>query len=251
LQPNPDEWNQAIQDCFKRLWPLEASQFGPVSYVELVNGSERSTILVAGSRKASRKDLGKRELRLRLLDRVQNERVNPRLHQGLREAIRVELNLTELPGAINARLREYARLESEAFQDRPIESSVQEVFESGGGQLLILGEPGSGKTTLLLELAQELIQEARSSPESAIPIVFSLPRWQLRRNSSERARTLSEWIEEDLVEEYGTSRRAAANLVQQDRVLPLLDGLDEVEVSHRSACVDQIHEYQRGRTSED
>src|ERR1035438_2779637 len=40
-----------------------------------------------------------------LLDKVQEDRVDPRLGQGLREAIRVDLNLTETPAAVLANLR--------------------------------------------------------------------------------------------------------------------------------------------------
>lgn len=60
------------------------------------------------------------DLRLRLLDKVQSERVDSRLSQGLREAIRVDLGLTEPPGAVSATLLEYARLESSLHPERPI-----------------------------------------------------------------------------------------------------------------------------------
>ena len=51
-------------------------------------------------------------LRLRLLNRVQKDRVEPRLRQRLRKAIRVDLGLTETLGAVQPRLQLYAQQES-------------------------------------------------------------------------------------------------------------------------------------------
>lgn len=186
-------------------------------------------------------------LRARLLEKVQQERVEPRLRQGLREAIRVDLGLTEMPAAVPARLREYALLESGSPQERPLTGSVQQIFEQAGWQLLILGEPGAGKTNLMLELAEILIRQAKNEPAFPIPIVFSLPRWTLLKKITGRLGSLSDWMQSDLVEEYGLSSAAAVALVQKDRILPLLDGLDEVEEKHRAACVGEIHAYQTNR----
>ena len=183
-------------------------------------------------------------LRLRLLDRVQKDRVEPRLRQGLRDAIRVDLGLTETPGAVQSKLRLYAQQESGLTAERAVQGPIQHIFEqTAGGRLLILGEPGTGKTNLLLELAQSLIAEAKQNETRPIPIIFSLPRWTLGK----RVRTIGEWLKDDLAAEYGLSRAAAEALVQQDSILPLLDGLDEVAQDRRTACVDAIHAYQQSR----
>jgi hypothetical protein len=182
--------------------------------------------------------------RRRLLDIVQSDRVDPRLSQGLRAAVRVDFGLTETPAAVPARLRTYAQQESGPPQEQPIRGSIHDIFENTArGRLLILGAPGTGKTNLLLELAQSLIDEARRDPERAIPIVFSLPRWTL----GESKRTLADWMKDDLASEYGLSRAAADALVRKDRILPLLDGLDEVAEHRREDCVDAIHGFQKDR----
>ena len=98
------------------------------------------------------------------------------MRQGLREAIRVDLGLTEMPAAVPAKLREYALLESGTLQERPVTGSVQQIFEQSGRQLLILGEPGAGKTNLMLKLAESLVKQAKNEPAFPISIVFSLPR---------------------------------------------------------------------------
>lgn len=99
--------------------------------------------------------------------------------------------------------------------------------------MLILGAPGTGKTNLLLELAQSLIAEAKRDDARPIPIVFSLSRWTLGKG----VRTLAECLKDDLAAEYGLARATADALVWQDRILPLLDGLDEVAQDRRSACI--------------
>jgi len=111
------------------------------------------------------------DLRARLLETVQKKRVEPRLRQGLREAIRVDLGLMEMPAAVPARLREYALLESGSLEERPVTGSAQQIFEQAGRQLLILGEPGAGKMNLMLELAESLLKQAKSDPAFPIPVV--------------------------------------------------------------------------------
>jgi NACHT domain len=183
-------------------------------------------------------------LRLRLLDKIKNERVDATLRQGLRKALRVDLGLTEIPGAVHRKLRVYAIAEGGTLTDRPIARVIQDIFENtAGGQLLILGDPGTGKTNLLLELADSLIKEAKSNQALPIPVVFNLPRWTLGKD----ARTLGEWLVDDLSTQYGLSRTTANALILQDRILPLLDGLDEVSSSRRAACANAITAFQKER----
>ena len=67
------------------------------------------------------------------------------------------------------------------------------------------------------------------------------------QNLTGPTRTLADWLQSDLAEEYHLSSVDAAALVQQDRIVPLLDGLDEVAEKHRAACVGAIHAYQKNR----
>lgn len=67
-------------------------------------------------------------------------------------------------------------------------------------------------------------------------MVFSLPRWALHPQN----RSLGEWLVDDLVAEYGVAAADAQAVVDQKRVFPLLDGLDEVAAERRQGCVDAI-----------
>src|SRR5439155_874207 len=153
--------------------------------------------------------------------------------QGLRKAVRIDLQLTETPGAVQPKLRVYAIAEGGTPTERPIDGTIQDLFKNAGGQLLILGDPGTGKTNLLLELAKSLIEDAKRDETLPIPVVFNLPRWTLEKrrdrrlekgghSQKKRDRTLTEWLKDDLAE-YGVSRETADALITQDRILPLLD----------------------------
>jgi hypothetical protein len=93
-------------------------------------------------------------------------------------------------------------------------------------RLVILGEPGMGKTTLALLLLCELIEQAR--PGDPVPVLLSMTGWDPR---TER---LHRWLARRLYENYPAlratayGRDAATALVSRRRILPVLDGLDEL-----------------------
>jgi hypothetical protein len=105
--------------------------------------------------------------------------------------------------------------------------------------LLILGAPGSGKTTLLLELARDLLARAADDPTHPIPVVFPLSTWAQSR------KPLAEWLEDELSLRYDVPRKIARKWVPDDQILPLLDGLDEVEADRRAACVEAINAFRQ------
>jgi hypothetical protein len=118
---------------------------------------------------------------------------------------------------------------SESLGDR----SATDVFSDCGNCLLILGDPGSGKTVLLLQLARDLL--AASDPAHALPVVFNLSSWAATQSA------FADWLVSELAAKYLIPKAAAQSWLTDGRILPLLDGLDEVAAPARPACVDAIN----------
>ncbi len=114
-----------------------------------------------------------------------------------------------------------------------IQDEIGKTFHDAYGRLLITGAPGAGKTTLLLQLAQSLLE---SEPD-ALPVVLNLATWQ---SSFVNLKT---WLEQILSAELSTNTSAAKLIMQQSRLILLLDGLDEVKQEDRVTCLAAIGEY--------
>ncbi|WP_204061624.1 NACHT domain-containing protein [Microbispora corallina] len=93
-------------------------------------------------------------------------------------------------------------------------------------RLVILGEAGMGKTTLAVLLLSELLREPQ--PGDPVPVLLSMSGWD------PAAEPVHRWLGRRLRENYPALRApdfgpdAARGLVTYRRILPVLDGLDEL-----------------------
>ncbi|GAB3890288.1 hypothetical protein GCM10029964_061560 [Kibdelosporangium lantanae] len=104
------------------------------------------------------------------------------------------------------------------------------------GRLVVVGEPGAGKTVLALRLTLALVE--RRGAGDPVPVLLSLASWDPRREG------LRDWLAARLVADYAglvRSGRFARELVETGRVVPVLDGLDEMPAAVRSAAVRRIN----------
>jgi hypothetical protein len=71
----------------------------------------------------------------------------------------------------------------------------------------------------------------------SLPILLPLSSWAIKRP------TLQEWIYKQLCSHYNVPRQVSRQWVQDEQILPLLDGLDEMEEAARPACIKAINSY--------
>jgi len=176
--------------------------------------------------------------RKRMLERLQHA-YSELLEYSLQEIAWIELGLAGIPDAVQNATNRLARLSQQHAQMLPPGTSILEVYETSERELLILGEPGAGKSTLLLHLAQALVQRAEQEEAHPLPVILSLSSW------AEQKPALEDWMSDQLALTYDVSQKLSAQWVRNELVLPLLDGLDEMDASSRSACIVAINAYHR------
>jgi len=131
-------------------------------------------------------------------------------------------------------------LERPGQEPRPLEpgTTVTDLVQRHRG-LLILGAPGAGKTTVLLGVLEQLLAAAERDRIAPIPVVFQLATWASSRQP------LADWLVSELCGQlYGVPRAVAEYWVAEERILPLLDGLDEVALDWRLDCARAIDAFQ-------
>lgn len=158
------------------------------------------------------------------------------LEKSLHNEVLIELGLEERPDAVEHPWDTVLQTERES-RTLPPDTKIIEVFDEMGGSLLILGGPGSGKTTMLLELARDTIAHAEEDPTQSIPAVFNLSSWV------EKRQPIADWLVEELNTKYSIPQKVACSWVENDELLLLLDGLDEVASERREDCIKAINDF--------
>jgi len=170
-----------------------------------------------------------------LLNRVQEYWVDGVLKNSLYHEVLISLGKHAIDEAVDPPWKHIVALPTDRrhllLQDR----SISTVFDASG-LLLILGEPGSGKTTSLLELAASLINRRKNDIKERVPIVLNLSSWQ-------KNQALEEWIAAEMSAKYQIPVTIARTWLKKDYLVPLLDGLDEIQAAIRPDCVSAINEF--------
>ena len=109
-------------------------------------------------------------------------------------------------------------------------------------RMVVLGGPGAGKTVLAARLAEDLLGCREPAPD-LVPVIVNLGSWHPNDV------TLRQWLEIRIAEDYlhGSDDRAAAlrsasAALDSGRVLPILDGFDEVAPGLRGAAINAVNE---------
>ncbi|MEM9486466.1 MAG: protein kinase [Cyanobacteria bacterium P01_F01_bin.116] len=169
-----------------------------------------------------------------LLNKVRRFWIEGVLDRSLHGQVLLTLGLEERPAAIAPPWQiTYATL-GQAAQPLPPGTQVSHIFNAigEGRSLLILGEPGAGKTTTLLTLARNLLERAEPG---RLPVIFNLSSWLNQ--------PIEQWLVKELNGKYQVPRAIGQRWIDEQQLLLLLDGLDEVSQERRGACVAALNQF--------
>ncbi|MDG4834206.1 tetratricopeptide repeat protein [Solwaraspora sp. WMMD1047] len=112
-------------------------------------------------------------------------------------------------------------------------------------QLVVIGEPGAGKSVLAAMLVDQLLSQPVAG--EAVPVLVGVSSWNPRTES------VAVFVARRLVEDYGITPKVARELVERPRladgsaagwwVLPVLDGLDEIDPALQPVAVAAIEDF--------
>ncbi|MEU7073702.1 NACHT domain-containing protein [Streptomyces narbonensis] len=125
-----------------------------------------------------------------------------------------------------------------------LERVVEDYRELRPRRMVITGEPGAGKTVLARKFVMKLI-EVRGEDEP-VPVLIALADW-------DAGEPFHDWLVRHLQHDYGLPLASARRIVAARMVLPVLDGLDEMDAtgaepedSRAAQALDALGGYQDG-----
>lgn len=171
-----------------------------------------------------------RSRQLVLLEKVEKFWIRGVLEQSVDQAMLLDISCQRCDELIDHPWKQVVGADVLSSGRKACDAGLPELFRDAGGSLLILGEPGSGKSTMLLTLARELIGTAKKTAGAPIPVVLNLLSW------AEHEGPLGDWVVAELVSKYQIPSDIGRQWLDDDALLLLLDGYDEVPDRQRTRC---------------
>jgi hypothetical protein len=125
------------------------------------------------------------------------------------------------------------------------EEDFQEILEKvPTGWLVVLGAPGSGKTMLMIRTLRKIVQTRGGG--DPVPVLLPMTSWDPK---TDRLRT---WLEKQLPVDYpglsasvtvgGKRTTVIAMLLDDQKIIPVLDGLDEMPPAAGVEAINRLNE---------
>ncbi len=180
-------------------------------------------------------------MRVRVRRQWEHEAVVRRLRQPM--PLRVTWSST---GRLVAAAREAVLDELDlTWEERPFAGDTRQIVgrfrELQHRQLVILGEGGAGKSVLALLLMLSMLEDPVGG--EPLPVLLPVAAWNPGKES------VAEFAARRLAEDYPDAAGAAdgkdvaRQLVEQGRLLLVLDGLDEISSALHAVAVRKLDEY--------
>ncbi|TDD48744.1 NACHT domain-containing protein [Kribbella antibiotica] len=178
-----------------------------------------------------------------------NRYLRQRVDGSLAARTRVALALDQRPELVGRPFDIVVR-RTDGEHRLPDDAPIGTVFDELELSMLILGAPGAGKTTLLLELARTLADQAHTQDNEPMPVLVNLSSWtaSLAPGPNDHARDspllagFVRWLLEQIDNRYGLHPLAGRRWLVEGKFILLLDGLDEIDPSHRDKLTGVLDE---------
>lgn len=136
---------------------------------------------------------------------------------------------------------ELADPDAPANLDGTLDEIVSRYRRVPSGRLVLLGKAGAGKSMLAVRLVLDLLEPAKVA--GAVPVVIGIGSWHPARTS------FHEWLATQLTQYYpGLAKPSrsgstlAARLIESGRILPVLDGFDEIADGLHQPALDALNQ---------
>jgi transcriptional regulator with XRE-family HTH domain len=123
------------------------------------------------------------------------------------------------------------------FQD------IFNLFNEYGREILIVGDAGCGKTTIALQLVKGLLEDAAENVNVPVPVVFVPSSWDTDKIS------LKKWLQNELNSKYHIREDIAEYFIDNQIVMPIIDGIDEIPEKKRKNAITLINDFCKNHIS--
>ncbi|HLO49782.1 MAG TPA: NACHT domain-containing protein [Kamptonema sp.] len=177
--------------------------------------------------------------REKLLDKVKQE-VKAGRSQSLHKAVLLNLHGDNPQQQFRRNWDIELKIGSRPSFPVPQKAGIVQLFDRMDGKLVILGAVGAGKTTTLLELAGKLVNRAENDANLPCPVLLNLAE---RKDDSV---AIADWLVEQIHLKYNIPINISQEWLNQQQLLPLLDGLDRVEKKRQESFIQSINQFIEG-----